>query len=297
MTPRDPAPPRPSPAAARVFVADVGNSRIKLAALDPHGPGLAARLDLVARELAADALAADALAADALAADALAADAPATDALARFIAGAAPGAGLLLVGSVNVAAAARLEEVVARLAVARGHALEIRFIGPADLPLEVRLAAPDRVGIDRLAAAAAVARLERGRPAVIVDCGTAATVGCVAADGAFLGGAIFPGPTLLARALATGTSLLPEVHTPLDAPPPPPGRSTTEAITVGIGWGLRGAIRTLVDRSRDAVGSSAALYLTGGGRGMLRDTLPEAIERPDLVLEGLALAAHRHAPA
>ncbi|MFM7520068.1 MAG: type III pantothenate kinase [Planctomycetota bacterium] len=283
MTPRDPAPPRPSPAAARVFVADVGNSRIKLAALDPHGPGLAARLDLVARELAADALAADS---------------PATDALARFIAGAAPGAGLVLVGSVNVAAAARLEEVVARLAAARGHALEIRFIGPADLPLEVRLAAPDRVGIDRLAAAAAVARLERGRrPAVIVDCGTAATVGCVTADGAFLGGAIFPGPTLLARALATGTSLLPEVHTPLDAPPPLPGRSTTEAITVGIGWGLRGAIRTLVDRSRDVVGSSAALYLTGGGRGMLRDTLPEAIERPDLVLEGLALAAHRHAPA
>ena len=39
MTPRDPAPPRPSPAAARVFVADVGNSRIKLAALDPHGRG------------------------------------------------------------------------------------------------------------------------------------------------------------------------------------------------------------------------------------------------------------------
>lgn len=287
MTPRDSAPASPPPpAAVTVLVADIGNSRIKLAALAPDRPGDRARADGGAR-----------LPRVVGRADLVARDVDG-DAFARWLADVAPGAALLLVGSVNVAAAARLGEVVARVAAARAAPLSAVRVGPADLPLPVRLAEPEKVGIDRLAAAAAVARLEGGRrPAVIVDCGTAATVGCVAADGAFLGGAIFPGPTLLARALATGTSLLPEVTGPLDSPPPPPGRSTPEAITVGIGWGLRGAIRTLVDRSRDALGGAPALYLTGGGRGVLRDALPEAIERPDLVLEGLALAAERHAPA
>ncbi|MBU6277549.1 MAG: hypothetical protein KGQ61_13010, partial [Planctomycetes bacterium] len=128
MTPRDSAPASPPPpAAVTVLVADVGNSRIKLAALAPDRargdggarlPRVAGRADLVARDFDADAL-------------------------ARWLDDAAPGAALLLVGSVNVAAAARLGEVVARVAAARDRPLTAARIGPADLPLVVRLAEPE----------------------------------------------------------------------------------------------------------------------------------------------------------
>jgi pantothenate kinase type III len=35
------------------------------------------------------------------------------------------------------------------------------------------------------------------------------------------------------------------------------------------------------------------IFLTGGSRGIVRDALPGAIEIPDLVLHGIALAAGR----
>ncbi|MFM8705521.1 MAG: type III pantothenate kinase, partial [Planctomycetia bacterium] len=133
------------------------------------------------------------------------------------------------------------------------------------------------------------------RPAIVVDCGTAATVDVVSPSGAFLGGAILPGPALMARALAEGTSKLPAVAAlqEQEAPPAMPGRSTHEAIAAGIGWGIRGAIARLVEEARGAVGAKADVILTGGWRGAVRDALPGAIEMPELVLAGIALAAER----
>jgi len=119
---------------------------------------------------------------------------------------------------------------------------------------------------------------------------------------AFLGGAIAPGPALLAAALARGTARLPEVI-------PEPGaqalgRSTEEAIRAGVGVGFRGAARFLVDGIA-AEGSAAErgftdplVVVTGGARTHL--LAPEAFtsrplaEVPDLVHRGL-LAALRSA--
>ena len=133
-----------------------------------------------------------------------------------------------------------------------------------------------------------------GRAAVIVDCGTAATVDMLAADGTFLGGAILPGPALMAKALADGTSKLPAVAAlERSAPPPMPGRSTHEAIAAGIGWGIQGAIGRIVDEARASLGPDAEVILTGGWRGAVRAALPAAIDVPDLVLCGIAMAAER----
>jgi len=246
-----------------VLLADVGNSRIKLAAVASWGeetdaarlPRLVHRQDLSSRDFH-------------------------PDNLDRWLAQAAVGTAVLLVGSVHDAAAARLEAAVAEVSATRHRALRQRRVGHADLPLEVRLPEPHRVGIDRLAAAAAAGLLRpSGNPAIVIDCGTAATVGCLSADGAFLGGAILAGPALLARALAEGTSRLPEVELLGSAPPPPmPGRTTHEAIAAGIGWGIRGAIRELLTQAQAAVGGDAAVFLTGGWRGAVRDVLPGVIE-------------------
>ena len=116
----------------------------------------------------------------------------------------------------------------------------------------------------------------------------------LSADGRFLGGAILPGPTLMARALAEGTSKLPEVKALEHADPPAmPGRNTQEAIAAGIGWGIRGAIGRLVAAARQSLGEGTPVILTGGWRAAVRDAVPGAIEMPDLVLAGIAMAAER----
>jgi type III pantothenate kinase len=215
--------------------------------------------------------------------------------LERWLMSAAPGSAVVLVASVHDAAATRLEAVLAAVSATSHRPLRQRRIGHADLPLSIGLDEPHKTGIDRLAAAAAAAIVKTpDRGAIIVDCGTAATVDMLAADGTFLGGAILPGPALMARALADGTSKLPAVAAlERSAPPAMPGRTTHEAIAAGIGWGIHGAIAKLVAEARGVLGSDADVILTGGWRGAVRAALPEAIDLPDLVLCGIALAAER----
>lgn len=273
----DPAPPEPIDT---IVVADVGNTRIKLAVvadhgLDPRGerlrlPVLARRLDLASRGFRAENL-------------------------AEWLRGAAAGPAVVLVASVHAAAAARLEAAIAELSATRRHPLRQRRVTHADLPIDVRLDEPHRVGIDRLAGAAAAAFLTRGQAAIVVDCGTAVTVNMVSADGGFLGGAILPGPALMTRALSDGTSRLPELAAiELASPPSMPGRSTSEAIAAGIGWGLRGAIARCVEAARGgfpgAGGREAACIVTGGFAPAILDCLPGAVHVPDLVVAGAAMA-------
>ena len=263
-----------------LLLADVGNSRIKLAVVADRGlnaggsrvgvPTVRQRLEIDNRGLR-------------------------TNLLRQWLAVAAPGPAVILVASVHDAAAGVLEMALAEESATGRRPLRQRRIGFADLPCQPAVAEPHRVGIDRLAAGAAAAVVKPPDSGVIVvDCGTAATVDMIAADGRFLGGAILPGPTLMARALAQGTSKLPEVRALEHADPPAmPGGNTRDAIAAGIGWGIRGAIAELVARSRLALGPSTPVLLTGGWSGAILPALPGAIEMPDLVLVGIALAAER----
>jgi pantothenate kinase type III len=52
-------------------------------------------------------------------------------------------------------------------------------------------------------------------------------------------------------------------------------------------------VTRLVAEAAAALGSEAVTILTGGWRAAVRDSLPGAIEVPDLVLSGIALAAAR----
>jgi type III pantothenate kinase len=259
-----------------IVLADVGNTRIKLAVVahaddGPGGlPAVSARQDLLSREFRAENL-------------------------RHWLDRVACGATTLLVASVHDTAASRLEAAVAEVSATGQRPIRVRRVGREHLPLVIDVDEPQRVGIDRIAAAAAVAVAKgSGRPAVVVDCGTATTVDLVSADGRFLGGAILPGPELLSRALAEGTSRLPAVAA-LDRGELPvmPGRSTQAAIAAGIGFGMRGAVARLVAEASAVLGGDPELFLTGGSRGIVRDAMPAAVEIPDLVLHGLALAVGR----
>jgi type III pantothenate kinase len=260
-----------------VLLADVGNSRIKLARLDAGAAAGGAGLPAVTHRQDLDS------------------HAFRPENLERWLAMAAPGPAVILVASVYEAAAARLEAAVAEISATRHRPIRQRRIRQADLPLEVSLPEPDRVGIDRLAGAAAACLVRPpGTAFVLIDCGTAATVDLVSAEGAFLGGAILPGPLLMARALAEGTSRLPALAA-LERTPPPamPGRSTESAIAAGVGFGIRGAVARLEAEGRGLLGAGAVTILTGGWRAAVRDAVTDPIEVPDLVLAGIALAACR----
>lgn len=174
----------------------------------------------------------------------------------------------------------------AELAVERG----IRLVVADDttIPIAVRVDQPAAVGDDRLVNAFAAGALY-GRPAIVVDLGTATTFDAVAADGAFLGGAIAPGLGLGLEALAERTAQLPRVR--LEAPDRAIGRDTVEAMQSGAVLGYLGLVNGLLARMTDELGSEPKVVLTGG-----LSALPWAREIPDvtaidplLTLRGLAL--------
>lgn len=197
------------------------------------------------------------------------------------------------IASVNRPAAAQLTEWLATQGVTPAQ------LKAADLPLQVDVEFPERVGLDRLANVVAVNRLRRaGEPAIIIDLGTALKVDYVSAAGAFAGGSIMLGLATTARALHEFTDLLPLVE--VSEPPPALGKSTTGAIQSGLYWGAIGAVKELVAQlsgDRDT-----EIFLTGGAGPLFANVLSTESVRPPifvphLTLAGVALAAAAVLPA
>jgi type III pantothenate kinase len=162
---------------------------------------------------------------------------------------------------------------------------------PKDLPLRVLVARPDYVGVDRLLDAVAVnSRRSAGKPAVIIDAGTAVTVDLVDGSGAFAGGAILPGMRLMAHALHEHTALLPLIPPPLKRPAVP-GEATPSAMELGIFWAVAGGVEALVREYRLHCGSAVEVFLTGGDGPLLHAVLPDAQLWPAMTLEGIRLSA------
>ena len=109
----------------------------------------------------------------------------------------------------------------------------------SQLPITVHVNEPQAVGLDRLCNAVAVnSRKLQGVAAVIIDAGTAVTVDYVDEAGVFQGGAILPGLWIMAELLHRHTALLPLMKRgelkQMIASTRPPGKSTLEAMAVGI---------------------------------------------------------------
>lgn len=165
-----------------------------------------------------------------------------------------------------------------------------------DLPLEVDVDFPERVGMDRLAAAVAANALRHPqRPAVVVDSGTAITVDLVDAEGVFRGGAILPGVRLASQMLHQQTDVLPEVTlSPNEPPPPACGRNTQAALKSGLFWGLVGGVKELIARLGESMETAPQVFLSGGDGQLIASVLQEPAQYvPHLALRGAALASWR----
>ena len=170
---------------------------------------------------------------------------------------------------------------------------EVHLLTQHDLPIATEVEFPDRVGLDRLAAAVAANFLrEPSRPVIVIDAGSAITVDLVTAAGAFAGGVILPGFRLSAEALFGGADLLPlALLAPNDVPPPVIGKNTEAAIRSGLFWGAVGAVREIVARMTEDLEHQPQVFVTGGDLRELAKHLGGGAQFvPNLVLCGIAIA-------
>ena len=148
---------------------------------------------------------------------------------------------------------------------------------------------PKDVGADRVVNAVAVTRFY-GKPAIVVDFGTAVTFDAINSRGEYLGGAILPGILVGAQALFSHTSKLPMVG--LSSPASVIGRNTISSIQAGLYYGYAAMVQGMVARFRAELGQDAKVVATGGQAGLICKECPcvDAID-PDLTLRGLQYLA------
>ncbi|QDV47231.1 Type III pantothenate kinase [Stieleria neptunia] len=180
-----------------------------------------------------------------------------------------------------------------------------RHLSSHDVPLQIRVDAPEKVGIDRLLSAYAASN-RFDPPLVVVDAGSAVTVDCVRrspdAPPVFAGGAILPGIRLQHAALVTGTEGLQQAT--LETVPDggramAPATNTRQAIRLGVLAAVVGGVERLAREYAESPQTSDArengdadgafrIVLSGGDAVTLSPYLRAPHERvPHLVCLGI----------
>ena len=165
--------------------------------------------------------------------------------------------------------------------------LPVKVLTQEDLPIKVQVRRPKEVGIDRLLNALAAGRLY-GKPAVVIDCGTALTFDLVTKAGNYAGGIIAPSPEISRDYLAEKTALLPAVE--LKPPKSVVGKNTDECLRSGLVFGFADMISGLLMRLKKEWQPEFKVVGTGGGLSVLLPYFSEkVIFDPNLTLKGIYL--------
>ena len=120
---------------------------------------------------------------------------------------------------------------------------------------------PDAVGADRIVTAYAAYR-KHGGPLIVVDFGTATTLDAVDKNGAYLGGAIYPGVKISMDALFQRAAKLPRIE--LQRPKSAIGKNTEHSMQSGVYHGYIGAVRHIAALMDAEMGGGSKLIATGG---------------------------------
>lgn len=171
------------------------------------------------------------------------------------------------------------------------HTAPVYLRGGAAVGLPVQYSPPEAVGADRIANTLGALAMGPG-PWIIVDFGSATTFDLVSGAGEYLGGAILPGPLLGLKALFSNTAKLPQVE--LKKPQSVIGKTTPEAMQIGVVLGYAEAIDGLCRRFQaELVGDSTVI--STGGIGETFQSICTTIHRhePNLTLDGLRIAYDR----
>ena len=190
-----------------------------------------------------------------------------------------------LVSSVNRAAEPKIQELFKSLN------LPFNLLDFSSVKVKLDVDEPEQVGHDRIANVYGALFHYPQNDCIVVDIGTAVTFDYVGSDGRYMGGAIYPGTDIGAKALANYTSLLPEVQ--IEKPESAVAKTTKTHIQSGLYWGLLGAIEriTFEMRALSTAPSDVKVIATGGflRREHLEDFPQDLGELVDLIDPSLTL--------
>ncbi len=160
------------------------------------------------------------------------------------------------------------------------HELELGI--PVDYPQ------PAKIGADRLANAAAAAKIW-GTPSVVCDFGTALTFDVMDGTRGYIGGIICPGLPLMFDYLSEKTALLPQVKP--SKTQAVVGRNTKQAMQIGARIGYRGMVREILQSlEKEFEVKNLPVCCTGGYAGWIfKDWDIAATIDPNLTLKGLGI--------
>ncbi len=149
---------------------------------------------------------------------------------------------------------------------------------------------PSQLGKDRIADAIAAITCY-GTPAIIIDFGTATTIGVVDENKTFLGGLIIPGVKTSLSALSQRASQLPSIN--IEKPKHIIGRNTLECMQSGILNGTAAMVDGLIDKLASQFSVPVHIIATGG---MAKTIIPQCkhqiIKDEHLLFKGLFNATH-----
>lgn len=141
------------------------------------------------------------------------------------------------------------------------------------------------IGADRIANSVGCVSYY-GKPAIVVDFGTATTFDVISEKGEYLGGLIFPGIMISANALFSRAARLSQVE--LKAPSRLIGKNTAESIQSGIIFGTAAMVDGLVKKIKNEISGLPVVVATGGLLYLVKNICAEIdIYDPNLTLFGL----------
>jgi type III pantothenate kinase len=184
----------------------------------------------------------------------------------------------ILVSSVNH----RSDEILSKL---KGSIKKMGLDNHTPLPIKIRYATPETLGVDRIAAACGALELFPDQNTLIVDAGTCINYEFVDAQANYHGGAISPGVEMRFKAMHKFTARLPLTH--LNQEVNLIGNSTESCMQSGVMNGILGEIEGMVTRYQEKY-SQLTVVMCGGDAALFENRLkPTIFAAPDLVLMGL----------
>ncbi|OIO27381.1 MAG: hypothetical protein COZ31_07550 [Nitrospirae bacterium CG_4_10_14_3_um_filter_44_29] len=151
--------------------------------------------------------------------------------------------------------------------------------------IDFQINEPEKLGTDRIAAAAGACGLF-GAPVAVIDFGTATTLNFIGSGNKYKGGAIMPGLELMRKSLFSDTAQLPDVA--VSKPLSPLGKDTAECIRSGIVYGTAGAVERIMSEVEKMEAESFKIVVTGGNAEFVLPFLRKVDHiEPALVLKGL----------
>jgi len=153
------------------------------------------------------------------------------------------------------------------------------------LPVQIKYATPETLGVDRIAGVCGAQHLFPGTNTLVVDAGTCITFDFLDKHGNFLGGGISPGLMMRFQAVHNFTARLPLV--PTIEEPPLIGDSTESCIQSGVINGITAELDGIISLYKQKF-EGMVVILSGGDARFFENKLKGSIFAvPELVLSGL----------